>query len=184
MTFSDEPEFDILAGADDEPMDVVTSVGDLDRVVALLRAFIHDSGAIRSVAVVEREGEAAAIVDCERLKPIEVTAGGRTVALPHAIDLDVPEPDVPKVRQLPPFEVDAASGEIAAPMGGMEHYAEAVIGLSRRLGPRDVALATWHTNDAAAPLTITARGNDPVVVALGEDSYEMDPGWPPPAAGI
>lgn len=184
MTFSDDPDFDIFAGAPEAPIDVVTTVGELDRVVALLRAFIHDSGAIRAVAVVEQSGDGPAIVDCERLQPIAVTTNERRVVLPHAIDLDVPEPDVPRVQQLPPFEVTAETGQIAAPLGGMEHYAEAVIGLSRRLGPNDVALSTWHTNDPEAPLTITARGTDPVVVALGEESFEMDEGWPPPAAGI
>lgn len=173
---------DVPPDPENEPVDVVASVGELDRVVALLRAFIHDSGAIRAVAVVAREpGEGPAVVDCERLKPIEVTTDGETVVLPHAIELDVPKPDVPQVRQLPPFDVTPATGEIAAPIGGMEHYARAVVGLSRRLGPIDVAMATWHTNVPEAPLTISARGNDPVVVALGEDEYEMDEGWPPPA---
>lgn len=167
---------------EDEPIDVVTTVGDLDPVVALLREFLHRSGAIRAVALMEQPGgEEPALVDCARLAPIEVVTDGRRVVLPHAIELDVPDPDVPDVRQLPPFEVTPETGEIATMIGGLEHYADAVIGLTRRVGPRDVVMATWATTTHDVPISISARGKDPVIVALGEEQYEMDQGWPPPA---
>lgn len=170
---------------DDDPVDLVASVGPLDPVVALLREFLHRSGAIRAVALLEQApGEEPALVDCGQLLPIEVVADGRRMHLPHAIELDVPEPDVPEIRQLPHFEVDPESGQIASMIGGMEHYAEAVIGLTRRVGPRDVIMVTWRTNRPEAPLSISARGNDPLIVALGEEQYEMEPGWPPPAAAL
>lgn len=171
---------------DDEPAVLVASVGPLDPVVALLREFLHRSGAIRAIALMEHGvGEGPALVDVGQLLPIEVVVDEQVFQLPHAIELDVPEPDVPEVRQLPPFEVDRETGEIAAMIGGVEHYAEAVIGLTRRIGPRDAVIATWRTNDPDTPISISARGNDPLVITLGEDDeYEMEPGWPPPAAGI
>jgi hypothetical protein len=186
----------ILKGMDDapgtgqqdddvEPAELVASVGPLDPVVALLREFLHRSGAIRAVALMEHGvGEGPALVDVGQLLPIEVVVDEQTYQLPHAIELDVPEPDVPDVRQLPPFEVDRESGQIAAMIGGVEHYAEAVIGLTRRVGPRDVVVATWRTNDPETPISISARGQDPIVITLGEDEYEMEPGWPPPARAI
>jgi hypothetical protein len=165
----------------DAPIDVVASVGDLDAVVVLLREFLHRSGAVRAVAVVDRDAEPA-LVDCMRLHPIEVTEEGRTVVLPHAIELDAEELPVPDVRQLPPFEVRPGD-EIAAPLGGLEHYALAVRALSVAIpGERSAALATWSTNDPETPLSITARGAEPFVVSLGADEFEMEPDWPGGAA--
>jgi hypothetical protein len=168
--------------SDDEPVDVVASAGPLDATIVLLREFLHRSGAIRAVAVVDRApGEGPAIVDCARLAPTEVTADERTVVLPHAIELEADPPaglDEIDVRPLPPFEVRREEGEIAAPLGGLEHHARAVRGLAAVLGGRHVAMATFETSDPEAPLSISARVGDPLVLSLGEDEYEMDPGWP------
>ena len=169
-----------MTGENDAP-EVVASVGPLDAVVVLLREFLHRSGALRAVAVVEGSpGDEPAIVDVRRLHPTEVEAGGRTVLLPHAIELDVPPPAVPEVRQLPRFDVDVAAGEIAAPPGGVAHLAGAVREVADRLGGRNVAMVQFETNQPGAPLAITARagGSDPLVLALGEEEFEMDPGWP------
>jgi len=165
----------------EEPIDVVATVGPLDVTVATLREFLHRSGALRAVAIVDlAPGEGPAVVDCARLAPTEVTAGGRVVHLPHAIELDAEIPPLPEVRQLPPFQVDRDRGEIAGMMGGVEHLGRAVIGLAELLGARNVAMAQFETDDPETPLTITARAGatDPVVVAIGEDDYEMEPGWP------
>jgi hypothetical protein len=154
----------------------VASVGPLDEVAAFLREFVHRSGAIRAVAVVD--GDETALVECGRLAPIEVTVGDRRVVLPHGVELDVEPPVLEDVRQLPPFDVDAATGEITSPLGGLEHVATAVRALAGRLGQRGVALAQFETTTPGLPLTISARRGDPLVVAIGEDEYEMDPGWP------
>ena len=149
---------------DEDAIELVGSVGPLDAVVVALREFLHRSGAVRAVAVVDREpGEGPAVVDCARLAPIEVDFGDRVVHLPHAIELDATPPALPDVRQLPPFEVDAATAEIAAPLGG-----------------RNVAMAQFATNDPDAPLAITARADasEPIVLALGDEEFPMDPGWP------
>jgi hypothetical protein len=160
--------------SDPEPIDVVTTVGALDAVVVLLREFLHRSGAVRAVAVVDQE-DGAAIVDCGRLAPIEVAVGGRHVVLPHAIELDAPALPVPEVAQLPPFEVNADHAEVASPLGGLEHYARAVRALADVLpGARSLALATWTTSDPETPLSISARGSEPFVVSLGDEQFEMD----------
>jgi hypothetical protein len=166
---------------DDEIPELVASVGPLDEVVVLLREFLHRSGAIRAVAVVEGgPGEGPAVVDCGQLRPTEVEAGGRTVVLPHAIELDVAVPPLPEIRQLPPFEVDVADAKIAAPPGAVAYVASAVRELATLLGGRNVAMVQFRTNDEDAPLAITARagGADPIVLSLGEEEFEMDPGWP------
>jgi hypothetical protein len=166
---------------DDDAIELVASVGPLDVVVVTLREFLHRSGAVRAVAVVDREpGVGAAVVDCGRLQPIEVNYGDRVVHLPHSIELDVEPAPLPEMRMLPAFEVDAAEAEIAAPIGGVAHLAAAVRDLAAALGGRNVAMAQFATNDPQAPLAITARadGSEPIVLALGEEEYAMEPGWP------
>jgi hypothetical protein len=154
-------------------------MGGLEPVAALLREFIHRSGALRAVAVVEGlTGEETALVDCARLAPIEVTVGERTTHLPHGFELDSAPLPVPEVRQLPPFDVDPRSGEIVATLGGVEHLAGAVRELAATLGGRSVALAQFETTTPDVPLSISARSGEPLVVAIGEDEYQMDPGWP------
>lgn len=173
-----------VAGAEEEQqveiIDVVASVGALDVVVATLREFLHRSGAVRAVALLppEREQDPPRLVDCARLQPIEVTAGGRTVHVPHAIDLDAEPIAIYDVRQLPPFEVFPEEGRIAAPLGGVEHYGYAVRSLAAALGEGAVALVTFTTTELEAPLSLTARVGDPIVLSLGEEEYEMEPGWP------
>jgi hypothetical protein len=166
---------------DDDAIELVASVGALDVVVATLREFLHRSGAVRTVAVVDREpGEGPVVIDCGRLLPIEVDYGDRVVHLPHAIELDAEPAELPEVRLLPPFEVDAAQAEIAAPVGGVAHLASAVRDLAAALGGRNVAMAQFATNDPQTPLAITARadGSEPIVLALGEDEFPMEPDWP------
>jgi len=160
------------------PVDVVATVGPLDPTVLLLREFLHRSGAIRAVAAVELEDDVA-LVDVRRLAPVEVTLGARVVHLPHALALDAAVLMVPEVRQLPAFAVDPASGEVSSPLGGLEHYAIAVRQLAQILGAGNVALVTWETTSPDAPLSITARASEDILIlALGEDEFEMEPGWP------
>jgi hypothetical protein len=166
---------------DEDAIDLVASVGPLDVVVVALREFLHRSGAVRAVAVVDRDpGEGPAVVDCARLAPIEVDFGDRVVHLPHSIELDATAPPLPDVRRLAPFDVDTATAEIAAPIGGVAHLAGAVRELAAALGGRNVAMAQFETSDPDAPLAFTARadGSEPIVLALGEDEFLMDPGWP------
>ena len=98
---------------EDDRIELVASVGALDGAVAALREFVHRSGALRAVGLVDRDpGEGPAVVECGRLAVIEVDFGDRIVHLPHGIELDVPTPALPDVRQLPPFDVDPATGEV------------------------------------------------------------------------
>lgn len=167
---------------DDGSIDVVATVGALDPTVLLLREFLHRSGAIRVVAVVALE-DSAAIVDVGRLLPVEVTIGERVVHLPHALQLDAAVLMVPEVKQLPAFDVDPATGEVSSPLGGLEHYATAVRHLAQLLGEGNVALVTWESTTPDVPLSISARGGeDTLVVVLGEEQFEREPGWPADAS--
>lgn len=156
------------------------AAGSLEAVAVLLREFVHRSGAARAVAVVEGfGGHDTAIVDVARLAPIEVTIGDRTLELPHDVTSDDDVLPVPDVRQLPAFDVNRAGGEIAGTIGGIEHLAGAIRGLAETLGGRSVAMAQFETTTPEIALSISARPEEPMVVAIGEDEYEMDEGWPP-----
>lgn len=159
-------------------IDVVATVGALDPTVMLLREFLHRSGAIDATAVIQLEDDVA-VVNVGRLGPIVVSIGGRTVQLPHALELDAAVLMVPEVRQLPAFDVDPVAGEVRSPLGGLEHYAIAVRQLAQILGADNVAHVMWESTTPEVPLSITARGSEEVlVVALGEEPLEMEPGWP------
>jgi hypothetical protein len=158
-----------------EPLDVVASVGPLDPAVSLLREFLHRSGALRAVAVIAgAPDEGAALIDCARLTPIEVTIPGRTVHLPHSIELGGEVLPMPEVHRLPPFEVDLDKGVVAGTIGGVEHLAGAVRELAATLGTRAVAMVQFETTSPDVPFTISARGEDPVVLAIGDQQFELD----------
>ena len=153
-----------------DEIDLVASAGALDNVAAALREFIHRSGALRVVAVTPDS-----MVDCPRLAPIEVTTHGSTVALPHAIELDVSDPiDVPSVLQPPPFEVDPDSLEVRSPIGVLEAMGDAVRAMATAIGPTVVVMATFPTLPPEHALSITARGAEPLVFALGEELFSLD----------
>lgn len=150
-------------------IDLVASAGPLDNVVDALREFIHRSGALRVVAVTPDS-----MVDCPRLAPIEVTTPGATVALPHAIELDVDDPiEVPSVVQPPPFEVDPVAHEVRSPIGVLQAMGDAVRAMANNIGPTVVVMATFPTLPPEHALSITARGAEPLVLAMGEELFSL-----------
>lgn len=152
-----------------EEIDLVASAGALDNVAEALREFVHRSGALRVVAVTPDS-----MVDCPRLAPIEVTTPGSTVALPHAIELDVADPiELPSVVQPPPFEVDPEALEVRSPIGVLQAVGDAVRALANAIGPTVVVMATFPTLPPEHALSITARGAEPLVYALGEELFEL-----------
>jgi hypothetical protein len=151
-------------------IDLVATAGPLNNVVDALREFIHRSGALRVVAVTPDS-----MVDCPRLAPIEVTTPGSTVALPHAIELDVEDPiEVPSVVQPPPFEVDPDALEVRSPIGVLQAMGDAVRSMANNIGPTVVVMATFPTLPPEHALSITARGAEPLVFAMGEELFALD----------
>jgi hypothetical protein len=152
----------------------VATVGVLDPVVETLRDVLHRSGALRVAVIVDFPEDAPALVDVARLSPIEVQVGERVLHLPHAIELDAePLGRHIELRQLPPFEVDPEAGEVVGTIGGLDMLADAMLELAALLGGRSVAMAQYATSRADAPLTVSARTGEPVVVALGEQEWEL-----------
>lgn len=157
-----------------EPEDVA-SLGELDRTAAALREFVHRSGALRASALVDRGEAPSAVVETGRLLPVLATEEGRLRRLPHGARLDVELPPMPAVKQLPPMDVDAATGEVAGPLGGLEHLARAVRDLAAALGGRTTVAAEFESTDAETPLGLAGRAGEPVVVLLGDETFELEP---------
>jgi hypothetical protein len=150
---------------------------DLKTIAATLLAYVRASGALMATAAVEG-ATVTADVTGDVLAEVEDAPG------PHPLDVSAAKPlDLGiEVRALPPFDVDEATGEVRGMIGALEHFAEGVTALARVLGGRSVALVQFPTADEETLFALSARAGERegMVVVVGDEQYEMDPGWPPP----
>ena len=94
--------------------------------------------------------------------------------LAHDAATDVALPELPLMRQLPPFEVDAETGAVAGVLGGLEMLGRACA-TSRRCCPaRASSRRTSRRPIPRLPLGLAGRAGEPVVVLLGEHEFELD----------
>jgi len=146
--------------------------GDRDLAVALARELLHATGALRvSVAL---DASTPAVVSCERFGAIVVSEEGAERELPHDAASDVVLPELPLMRQLPPFEVDAETGKVAGVLGGLEMLGRVTREIAGLLPGESVVAAEYETTDPASPLGLAGRPGEPVVVLLGEHEFELD----------
>jgi len=150
------------------------------QIAVTLRAFVVAAGALEATLLLDQGAELPVlVVACPAVGPLLLSEGEEVVQLDVARLAAEPLP-LPDVRELPPFEVDAVRAEITSPLGGVEHHARAVRALAEAFPGRSVLSVEFATTDAETPLTIAARGGDPLVLALGaEEQFELPPGWPP-----
>lgn len=164
---------------EDQAIEVVLTAGELDATIVALREFLHVAHAVQVQAAVDMGADASPVlVSCGRLEPIEIVYPGppeRTVHLPHATPLaDAPAPDgLVAVPPLPPFEVSALQGTLTGPLGGVDAIARAVTRLAEVLPGRSVVVAFYPTDDPELPLGVAARAGEGVVLALGDDQFEL-----------
>lgn len=117
-----------------------------------------------------------AVVQSERFGAIVVHEEQGELELPHDAADEIALPaDLPLMRQLPPFEVDPATGQVAGVLGGLEMLGRALRELAALLPGRSVVAAEYETTDPACVLGLAARSGEPVVVLLGEHEFELDP---------
>jgi hypothetical protein len=146
--------------------------GGPDSVAATLAAFLAGSGARAATAVLDTEG-GPVLVECDTTEGAFVTEDEDPRPAMPALPLPLPH-----LHSFPLLEVDAARAQITAPMGAIAHLAGATAELAATLGGRSVLTAEFATTDPVAPLTIAARAGEPIVLALGEEQFEMPEGWP------
>ena len=147
--------------------------------LATVRDFGHRAQAERVVALVDAgDGEHAAMIEWQPGMPLELTEDETTWAVPDDAAGAVPPRAPSAIRPAPATAVRGGeiTGEIAAPLGGVEHLADAVLDLARAFGGRSVATAEFPTADPGVPLVLAARPGDPVLVAIGDTQFELPGG--------
>jgi hypothetical protein len=147
---------------------------ELGSVVATLREFVLRAEALRTVLLLDRGEESAALViDLDAAGELEVAEGDdvRAVSLD---DFATAAPlELPPVHPLPAIEVDPIAGQLTAPLGTVERTADGVRATARLFGERSVLTAAFPTNDPDEPLFIAARGEEPFVLSLGGQEWEL-----------
>jgi hypothetical protein len=133
--------------------------------VATAREFALRANALRVVL----------LIDCDADGEVEVTDGETVATIPAAAEAPAPPASLPDVRAIPAtaISVDLATGELAAPLGAIEHLAGALTRLARGLGNRSVATAEFATSDPDAPITLAAREGEPAILAAGDQEYRL-----------
>jgi hypothetical protein len=141
--------------------------------VAAARAFQERSGALRVVLIVDRGDEEPLMVDCDQTGEVELTEGETLRVIAAGEDAGAVPGMLPDVRAVPAtaISMDTVTGELAAPLGAIEHLARALLELATALGGRSVATAEIATQ--GEPITLAARPGEPVVLAAGEDEYRL-----------
>jgi hypothetical protein len=148
-------------------------------VAVTLRAFVVAAGALEATLLLDQGAETPPlVVECPAVGAATLSEGEDAVQLDVGRLAAVPLP-LPDVKALPPFEVDAVRAEITSPLGGVEHHARAVRALVGAFPGRSVLAVTFATTDPETPLQLAARRDDPLVLAIGDEQFEMDARWPP-----
>lgn len=143
--------------------------------IATARAFTQASGAQRTVLVLDRPGQEPAMVEVDEWLDAEITDGEEITTVGHGTPAGRPPKPLPPVNAPPPsaLDIDLDTGEISAPIGAVEHLAESVLALATAFGGRTVASAEFATNDPETPITLAARVGDPVILAAGDEQFEL-----------
>ena len=154
------------------PWELVTRY---DSVLATLQVFAERSLATRVTVLLDAgDGVTATMLECEPGEPLAITEGENTYLVPPEALLGVsPLPLMPP-RPVPAtaIDVDAETGEVAAPIGAVSALGLAVLDLARAMGGRSVASADFATRHGE-PLTIAAREGEPLILALGDAQFEL-----------
>lgn len=146
----------------------------LDVMIATARALADRAGAERVTLLVDQgEAREPALIECSAGGDVVITEGERDLAVPAGQEIAVAPLPIPDVRGLPYAEVDAAAGHVAAPVGAIQALVAALEAVAAALPGRSVVTADWPTNDPETPLTIAAREGEPVVLALGEETFGL-----------
>lgn len=143
-----------------------------------LRAFTRAAGAEAAILLLDRgDGGQPFVVECPPEGLALLAEGEHTVHLdPDRLSADpLPLPPLTPWALCNPALVRE---QIDAPSDELEQLARALRQLTSRFPGRSVLSATFPTTDPDVPLHIAARTGDPLVLALGDDQFEMPPDWP------
>jgi hypothetical protein len=142
--------------------------------IATIRAFQAASHATRVVLLIHTaEGENAMLESTA--DGLEITEGETLAFIPADAHVPAPPRALPDIRPTPPsaIHLDPTTGELAAPLGTVDHLAEVTLALATAFGGLTVATAEFETHDPQLPLTFAAREGERVVLQAGEDQFEL-----------
>ena len=151
---------------------MMTSVLETSVLVATVRDFAERSAAAGVVVLLDRGPDRPATMLEWEEGALELLEDGTPAPIPEEQAAPLPLGDL----RPPPasaVHVHAAAGELHAPVGAIGHLAEALLDLAAALGGRSVATATWATTDPDLPLMLAARAGEGVIVALGDEQFEL-----------
>lgn len=158
----------------------MTDLPDVPRIVATLQAFLEGSEALRAVLLLDRgEGEPL-VIDCLLDGTAELLEGGDVRAVAEGEWVDVrPLGPLPDLRAFAPLEIDLSAATVTAPLGAFDFVARAVRDTAALFPGVSVLTVGFESTDPDRPLFLAARRDEPMVASLGDDEYELPPGWPP-----
>jgi hypothetical protein len=142
--------------------------------IATIRAFQHASRATRVVLLIHTpEGENAMLESTA--EGLEITEGDTLAFIPATAAVPAPTRPLPQIRPTPAsaIHLDAGTGELAAPLGTIDHLAEITLALAKAFGGLTVATAEFQTHDPDLPITFAAREGERVVLQAGDDQFEL-----------
>lgn len=146
------------------------------RAIATVCAFSEGSGAERVAVVLDPGGGAESVLlECVTGLPLEVTAGAATYLVPAEATAGIApfDLDIPRAPPGTAMELDLEAQRVLAPVGAVSALADGVLALAQALGGRTVVAADFATSDAERPLTIAARDGEGVVLAAGDQQFEL-----------
>ncbi|MDA0184700.1 hypothetical protein OJ997_30640 [Solirubrobacter phytolaccae] len=143
--------------------------------IATARAFTRAAEAQRTVLVLDRPGQEPTMVEVDEWLDAEITEDEDVTAVPHTTAVESPAKPLPEIRPAPAsaISIDTETGELAAPLGAIEHLAASVLALATAFGGRTVASVEFATRDPETPITLAARAGERVVLAAGDEQFEL-----------
>jgi hypothetical protein len=148
----------------------------LAEAVATVRAFQAAADASRVVLLVDRGADQpATMVDGAADGSVEITDGGDPYLIGATTPPGAAPKPLPELRPAPPsaMSIDPETGELEAPLGVVQNLARGVLALATAFGGRSVASVDFPTRDPEVELTIAAREGEPLVIAAGENRFEL-----------
>ena len=141
----------------------------VEEAVATAAAFRERSGAVRVVILLDLEPTPVMI---------ESTPDSLTVTRDDETTATTPTTTPKPLHRLTPvpataITIDPETGELSAPLGTIDHLAKATLDLATAFGGRTVATAEFATRDPELPITFAAREGERVVLAAGDEQFEL-----------
>src|SRR3954452_12631085 len=142
--------------------------------IATARAFLQRAHANRVVLLVHSPDGETAMLDCTP-EGVEITEGDTIAVIPATAVAPAPPRRLPEIRPTPAsaIHIDTITGELAAPLGTIDHYAQVTLALARAFGGLTVATAESSPRAPALPITFAAREGERVVLQAGDEQYEL-----------